>query len=51
MKDKEDDGRVSDVAETVRMLGALSIVDVAIEPPSLESVFLQHYRTETTGHE
>jgi ABC-2 type transport system ATP-binding protein len=33
-----------DIPATLRMLAALPVHDVAIEPPSLEDVFLQYYR-------
>lgn len=35
-----------DPLATVRLLATMTITDLAIEPPSLESIFLQYYRPE-----
>jgi ABC-2 type transport system ATP-binding protein len=35
-----------DPVAALRLLGALPVTDIAIEPPSLEDVFLQYYRRE-----
>ena len=37
-----------DLPATLRLLATLPVADVAIEPPSLEDVFLRYYRTEHT---
>ena len=39
-----------DLPATLRLLATLPIEDVAIEPPSLEDVFLQYYRPEPSDH-
>jgi ABC-2 type transport system ATP-binding protein len=48
------DGRwqflTNDVAGTLRLLAALPVIDVAIEPPSLADVFLQYYRSDNPHH-
>lgn len=36
----------SDLPATLRLLAALSVADVAIEPPSLEEIFFHYYRPE-----
>ncbi len=44
------DGRwqflAGDLPATLRLLSSLPVVDVAIEPPSLEDIFLRYYRPE-----
>jgi ABC-2 type transport system ATP-binding protein len=46
------DGRwlfaTSDLPATLSLLARLPVLDVAIEPPSLEEVFLSYYREETS---
>lgn len=39
-----------DLMATLRLLAALPVVDVAIEPPSLEDIFLRYYRPEAQRH-
>lgn len=39
-----------DLMATLRLLAALPVVDVAIEPPSLEDIFLRYYRPEEQRH-
>lgn len=39
-----------DLPATLRLLAVLPIVDVAIEPPSLEDIFLRYYRPEAQRH-
>ncbi|MBK8796826.1 MAG: hypothetical protein IPM07_10895 [Anaerolineales bacterium] len=44
------DGRwqflTGDLPATLRLLATLPVADVAIEPPSLEDIFLRYYRPE-----
>jgi hypothetical protein len=35
-----------DLSATLRLLATLPVTDVAIEPPSLEDVFLRYYQPE-----
>ena len=39
-----------DPLAALRLLATLPVTDVAIEPPSLEDVFLQYYRPEAPAH-
>ena len=39
-----------DPLAALRLLATLPVTDVAIEPPSLEDVFLQYYRPQDTAH-
>ncbi len=50
----QKDGRwqflTGDPLAALRLLATLPVTDVAIEPPSLEDVFLQYYRSQDAAH-
>lgn len=41
--------RTGDLPPLLNLLAALPVIDLAIEPPTLEDVFLQHYRPAAPG--